>query len=152
MRVLCAQDNFPAKKTLTKLYSSSAQRSITWPLIWFCALLLTCCSPTSSGFRRKPSEMSSSSWLDGGLPTAAYHSAAEHARWVGGPASTGLGAAHRHQFLLSLWLHSREALPGLGPAAFLWGHHRWSSHLQCTLGGGLFLVYYTEIWVGSDKT
>ena len=118
MRELCAQDNFLARKTLAKLYSSSTQKSIMWPLIWFCTLDLLCCFPTNSGFRRIPSEISSSTWLNGGVPMGANIAQQNRACLLAGQPQRSLGLVDCSQAFSSScprgW-RSGEALPAAGP-------------------------------------
>lgn len=66
---LCAQENFSANRTLTKLYFILKS---TWPLIWFYTLVFTVLiSPQFSWFRRVPFEISNPTWLNGGVPITA---------------------------------------------------------------------------------
>lgn len=69
---LCAQENFSANKTLTKLYFILNPEISTWLLIWFYTLVFTVLiSPQFSWFRRVPFEISSPTWLNGGVPITA---------------------------------------------------------------------------------
>ena len=70
--ILCAQENFSAKKTLTKLYFILNPEVSTWTLIWFYTLVFTMSiSPQFSWFRRVPFEISNPTWLNGGVPITA---------------------------------------------------------------------------------
>lgn len=72
MGILCAQESFSAKRTLTKLYFILNPEGSTWTLIWFYTLVFTMLIfPQFSWFRRVPFEISNPTWLNGGVPITA---------------------------------------------------------------------------------